>query len=299
MVSPRRRRHGPGTIRVVGRTPLHLDTDLGTNPDDLAALALVLAHPEADLVAVTTVDDADGARADLVRHCLRLAGRADVPVADPRSGDADRLLAAAVGSGTAVVAIGPLTNLARLEEDRPGTLAAARVVAMGGWLHPLGPGRPDWGPGRDSNVVADPAAARVVLGRAGALTLVTLADTVRATLRAGDLTRLRAAGPLARLLAEQVPAHAVSRGLTALAQGHAGLPDDLALFLHDPLTVAVALGWPGVSLTAARVRPEPADGGLRLVPDESGREVTVVDEVDGPAFVAWWLDLVAAHTAGP
>src|SRR5512136_820974 len=63
------------------KTLLHLDTDLGGDIDDLCALALVLAWPDADLLAVTTVAEHQGRRAGYVRYALKLAGRAEVPVA--------------------------------------------------------------------------------------------------------------------------------------------------------------------------------------------------------------------------
>jgi hypothetical protein len=46
---------------------VHVDTDLGDDPDDLSALAYLLARLDVDLVGVTTVDDPDGWRADLAR----------------------------------------------------------------------------------------------------------------------------------------------------------------------------------------------------------------------------------------
>ncbi len=58
-----------------------LDTDIGDDIDDAYALALILASSEIELVGVTTVFANTPARA---RHCqtiLKLAGRAEVPVA--------------------------------------------------------------------------------------------------------------------------------------------------------------------------------------------------------------------------
>ncbi len=53
---------------------LHLDTDLGTNIDDLCALAMVLRWADAELLAVTTNLEQDGRRAGCVRCALDLAG---------------------------------------------------------------------------------------------------------------------------------------------------------------------------------------------------------------------------------
>src|SRR5215471_10934687 len=60
---------------------VHLDTDLGGDPDDACALAMLLGWPGVDLIGITTTIDPGGRRAGCVAHCLRLAGREDVPVA--------------------------------------------------------------------------------------------------------------------------------------------------------------------------------------------------------------------------
>ncbi|HTE73343.1 MAG TPA: nucleoside hydrolase [Actinomycetes bacterium] len=279
---------------------LHVDTDIGGDPDDLAALALVAGRPDAELLAITTTVDPGGVRAGYARHVLDLLGLGHVPVAagagttlterriDPLPqlwpadlpaapsppGAAVRLLAASVRSGATVVAIGPLTNLALLERTEPGLLSGARVVVMGGWLRPPGSDLPAYGPDRDWNMAGDPDAAATVLAAAGDLTQVTLADTLRTSVRAEHLPRLRAAGRVGALLARQAEQYAALRDHGALAAAHAGLPDDLLHFLHDPLTVATALDWPGVTVASTGV----------------GRRA--VTAVDGKAFAEWWLSAV-------
>jgi purine nucleosidase len=270
---------------------LHVDTDIGGDPDDLAALALVAGRPDAELIGVTTTVDPGGVRAGYARHCLDLLGLRHVPVAAgagttltdgrrldplPQLWPAD-LPAAPSPPGAAVellASIGPLTNLALLERAEPGLLGGARVVVMGGWLRPPASDLPPYGPEADSNLACDPDAAATVLEAAGDLTLVTLADTLRTHVRAAHLPRLRAAGPVGALLARQAEEYARLRGHARLARAHAGLPADLLHFLHDPLAVATALDWPGV--TVARTAP--------------GRQA--VTAVDGKAFAAWWLSAV-------
>ncbi len=119
-----------------------------------------------------------------------------------------------------MVAIGPYTNLAALELLRPGSLTGVDVVVMGGWVRPPRRGLPAWGPERDFNVQWDTRAAQIVAGVAE-LTLATLPATLQAPLRAADLPRLRAGGPLGDLLARQSQAHAIDSGaLTAAAPGY-------------------------------------------------------------------------------
>jgi purine nucleosidase len=60
--------------------PLLLDTDIGTDIDDVYALILAAASPEFDLRAVTVVNDDVMLRARMARQALNLLGRQEVPV---------------------------------------------------------------------------------------------------------------------------------------------------------------------------------------------------------------------------
>lgn len=305
---------------------IHLDTDLGGDPDDACALALLLGTPGAELVGISTAIDRGGQRAGYVHHCLELLGRTDIPLiagaeveltrgrtaepyavpywprsAAPRPaprGAAHDLLLADIEADATIVTVGPYTNLALLERDRPGSLAQARVVVMGGWTAPPRPGLPQWGPDRDWNVQWDTSAARTVAASAGELTLTTLPVTLQAHLRAADLARLRAAGAFGRLLADQSERHAVESGKAELGPAYDGLPDDLLNFHYDPLAAAVATGWPGARVERQRLRTELRGETMHWVADPAGRPVDVVVDTDGPAFAAYWLDAVdRAHPA--
>lgn len=59
---------------------LHVDTDLGSDPDDACALAMLLGTPDVELTGITTTIDPGGQRAGYVHEVLALAGR-DVRVA--------------------------------------------------------------------------------------------------------------------------------------------------------------------------------------------------------------------------
>jgi purine nucleosidase len=306
---------------------VHLDTDLGSDPDDACALAMLLGWPDAELVGVTTSIDPGGQRAGYAAYCLGLLGRGDVPVVAgaerslshgtvagpvvedsrywptpvaPRpapDGAAVDLLRASVAGGATVVAVGPYTNLALLEQAQPGTLAAARVVVMGGWTRPPVAGLPAWGPGRDFNVQWDTYAAEVVATTCTRLTLCTLPVCLQAPLRAADLPRLRELGAMGELLAGQSEAHAVDSGKRALGPAYGGLPDDLVNFHYDPLACAVALGWPGAVVEETGLRVGMEGDLLRFRPDAEGRPVRVVADVDGVAFGEAWLDAVRAACA--
>ena len=303
---------------------IHVDTDFAGDTDDAAALAMVLGWPDTELVGVTTVADPDGRRAGYATHLLDLAGRGDVPVAagagtslttgramgglpdhgaywgdeevrarPAGTGAATALLVASIDLGATVVAIGPCTNLALLEEARPGLLQAARVVVMGGWVGPAPDGLPPWGPAMDWNVQCDPVATLTVLAACPCLTMVTLTAAMGAHLRRRHLPRLEASGQVGRLLARQARAHGDEHDMPSLARAHHGLPADLLNFQWDPVACAVALGWPGAPTVATRLRPAFTDGALHFEVG-AGTPTDVVLTVDGPAFEDRWLGAVAA-----
>ena len=309
---------------MLGSVRIHVDTDFAGDTDDAAALAMVLGWPDAELVGVTTVADPDGRRAGYVSRLLRLAGRDGVPVAagagtsvttgremgglpdhatywgddevparPGRPGAATAVLAASLDLGATLVAIGPCTNLALLEEAQPGILHAARVVVMGGWVAPPPEGFPPWGPSMDWNVQCDPTATLTVLAACQAPTLVTLAAGMGAHLRRRHLPTLEASGPVGRMLARQALAHEREHDVAALARAHAGLPTDLLNFQWDPVACAVALGWRGAPTVATRLRPRVVDGALSFEMG-AGTPADVALAVDGPAFEDLWLEAVTA-----
>jgi purine nucleosidase len=307
-------------------TRIHLDTDLGSDTDDLCALAMLLGWPGAELVGVTTSTDPGGRRAGFVHHALELAGRTDVPVAagadgsigglfspilipdywpeplPPRpspSGAALELLEANAGSGATIVAVGPYTNLAMLEAARPGQLASAGVVVMGGHHVTPRPGLPPWGMRDDFNVQQDAVAAALVFERCDPV-VVPLAVSIEVALRRAHLDALRDGGPLTRLIADQGEMHARDNGRTELPRDFPALPDDLLNFHYDPLACAVALGWDGVSVEPipCALEREP-DGLLRMEPRDGERALRTVTSVDAERFEAAWLDAVLVASARP
>jgi inosine-uridine nucleoside N-ribohydrolase len=287
---------------------------------------MLLGWPGVTVTGVTTNTDPGGLRAGMTAHALRLAGRADVPVAagaegtlaepmvpfefpdywpepiQPRPsppGAALELLAASAEAGATIVAVGPFTNLALLETARPGLLGRAGVVLMGGHVPPARPGFPPMGPDDDFNLQQDHLAARVVLERCDPL-VVPLAATAQVHLRAAHLPRLRAAGPLGALLADQGEAHARDQATTELGRSWPGLPDDLLNFQHDPLACAVALGWDGVAVEELPTGLETGGGRLRmtrLAAHPGARPLRVATAVNGPAFEEAWLAAVERASA--
>jgi purine nucleosidase len=305
-------------------TRIHLDTDLGSDTDDLCALAMLLGWPYAELVGITTSTDRRGLRAGFVQYALDLAGRAGIPVAagaegsigglfspveipdywpepiEPRpshAGDAIALLEASASAGAVVVSVGPYTNLAMLESARRGLLSSAGVVVMGGHHTSSRPGLPNWGIRDDFNVQQDPLAAAIVFERCAPI-VVPLAVSLEVALRASHLEDLRASGPLGRLIADQGEMHARDHGRVALALDHPALPDDLLNFQYDPLACAAALGWDGVAVETLRCAYErEPDRLLRMTLADDGAPLRTATAVDAARFEASWLDAVCRASA--
>lgn len=300
------------------RRAVHLDTDLGSDTDDLCALAMLLGWDGVDVVGVTTSTDPGGVRAGMVEHALALARRDDVPVRagaagslaglfvplefpdywpdavsprPARAGAALELLEANVEAGAVVVAVGPYTNVAMLEAARPGLLSSCELVVMGGHVTTPRAGLPPWGVDDDVNVQQDRFAAAVVFERCDPV-VVPLAVSLEAWLRAAHLPPLRSAGPLARLVADQAEMHARDNGRTALGRGWPGLPDDLLNFQYDALACAVAAGWTGARAERVPTELELRDGRLRMTRRPGARALRVVVEVDGPRFERDWMHAV-------
>jgi inosine-uridine nucleoside N-ribohydrolase len=303
---------------------IHLDTDLGGDTDDLCALALLLKWPGVVITGITTVAEDSGRRAGYTRYALALAGRPDIPVAAGADGscgryrsaiglpreevywpepiapaptpvtDALALLKRSIEAGARVVAIGPYTNLALLDEAQPGLLARTDLYLMGGHLHPIPSGFPQWDNTMDFNVQFDVTSARYLFERYSP-TLVPIEMTAQTALRRTYLPALRSAGALGNLLARQAEAFAHEcKYEEVYGRTCAGLPDDMINFQHDPLACAVALGWDGVTRESIPVRVAVRDGWLHEQVDEAGRVMTVVTAVEGTRFDDLWLRVVTA-----
>jgi purine nucleosidase len=300
-------------------TRIHLDTDLGSDTDDLCALAMLLGWPGAELVGVTTSTDPGGRRAGFVAYALELAGRSDVPFAagadgslgglfeplafpeywpepiTPRpssAGAALELLESNARGGAVIVAVGPYTNLAMLEAARPGVLAGAGVVVMGGHHTTPREGLPQWGRRDDFNVQQDAVAASIVFERCDPV-VVPLAVSLEVCLRRRHLAALRDAGSLGRLIADQGEMHARDNRRDELPRSFPGLPGDLLNFHYDPLACAVALGWDGALIGSVHCELErESDGLLTMTPRENGRPLRTVVGVDAERFEREWLEAV-------
>ena len=283
--------------------------------DDAIAILMALAAPNADVSGLTTVGG-NVPRARATRNALALlqaAGRPEVPVArgaarpitgryrpsvgfhgpgglsarlpepgnHPISETAIDFLGEQLASAPeeiTVVALGPLTNLSRLERKHPNILRrSAGVIVMGGAVETRG----NVTPKAEFNIHSDPRAASHVLGLDIPITLA-------------DLASCQQVG-ISREQAEGLTAHNQLGGLALrLLQGWFARDAGRQRFeFYDPLAVALALD-PQV----ATVRPvwlsvgtEPGEHwGETTVASEPG-PIAVAVEVDAPRFFRLLLGL--------
>jgi purine nucleosidase len=267
----------PGVQRVA------LDTDIGTDVDDLLALATILGSPELELVAVTTVYGDTLLRARMVAKALRLAGVRGVPVVpgerrtasgrevwwaghegvlfgDLAHEQVDAALDAAetLAAAPTVLGIGPLTDVAAALRV-PGR-AVNHLVLMGG----------DFASGAtEHNVRSDAVAAAEVFASGVQVTIVGVEQTERVHLRQEFLDDLAGRQGFGAVLAAEVEQYRAFSG-----RPHSVPHDVVAVLLcarPDLFTVV-----PGV----ISVVPEgPEEGRSDFAPDPGGphRVVTGFD----------------------
>jgi inosine-uridine nucleoside N-ribohydrolase len=283
-----------------------LDTDPGV--DDAVAILMALAAPEAELLGLTTVGgNVPLARA--TRNALALlaaAERSEVPVArgsarplrgrfrpsvafhgpgglsvrlpDPSVGVVGPNAIEFLGERLArrpgeitVAALGPLTNLARLERRSPGTLKlAAHIVVMGGAVDTPG----NVTPLAEFNFHSDAVAAREVLSCGVPLTLVDLAACRQVWVDREQAGRLHSPHPLGQLAGRLVQ------------NWFRRDPARQRFEFYDPLAIAVALDPGMVTTRRAAVSvgtSQDAHWGETTVTGATG-PISVAAEVDAERF---------------
>ena len=243
-----------------------LDMDPGV--DDALAIILAMRSPELNVLGLTTVSGNVPVELGTQNalKLLELVGRPDVPVFEGASrpiegepayayhvhgesglgdaelpppsvasrGDAVTYLLDSIaerGEQLTVIATGPLTNLAYVEERQPGILKKVKeIVVMGGAVREAG----NTTPTSEFNFHVDPLAARSVVISGARIRLVPL-DATRRVLLSGETLSSQAArhpSEVARFC-EEACRPALSRGDTQ--QGPPGI------HLHDPLAVGVVI----------------------------------------------------------
>ena len=235
------------------RRPAILDTDIGSDVDDILALVLLARGPEVDLIGVTTVYGDTLLRARMTRHVLDQMGRSAVPIGigaretltgrpvwwaghegqglpdlDKDQIDADHTATALLRQAAAehpgqldLFAIGPLTNVAEaISADESFAASLHHLYIMGGAF---------WMERAEHNIRCDPEAADVVFRSGIPMTICGLDVTLRVKLRETDLPRIgEAADGVGPMLEDQIRRWWEFTGANENP-------------LHDPLAVLAAL----------------------------------------------------------
>ncbi len=301
------------TIRAV------IDTDPGI--DDAVAILHALSSPAFDILGLTTVAGNIGIETTTrnAGRILALAGRGDIPViagapaplsrkgfdtadihgndglggvrfpepAVPPLADAVEWLAGLLmrepEGSIDILALGPLTNIARLVSDYPeAARRVRRLIAMGGAVDEPG----NVGPRAEFNIAADPEAADIVF-RAGLDTVLVPLDVTRKVRATRAYTAaLRETGVAAAAAsADLIDAYFLSTSGGESRPLHdpcvmlfAERPD---LFGLETLPIAVDLG-------------ETPDAGALDVDRKAGSAIAVAMKVDSGAV----LELLAVRLSG-
>jgi pyrimidine-specific ribonucleoside hydrolase len=175
-----------------------------------------------------------------------------------------------------ILALGPLTNIATLIQNRPDLLnRITRIVVVAGkqpgqLFHP---GRQWWFHFGDFNIAQDPRAAEVVLYSGARVTLVPFDLATNVTITAADLQRLRAGDAPARWIAD------VSRSWLAFWEQMLGQE---GFYPFDVLAVAYIAMPEYFTCRTTRAR---IGFSFYLEPFGMGRDLEVADGVAGPSVV--------------
>jgi purine nucleosidase/pyrimidine-specific ribonucleoside hydrolase len=257
--------------------PVIVDCDPGH--DDVFALWLAAGHPSLELLAVTTVGGNVPIEhtSRNARIALTVAGVTGVPVAAGAAGPLSRTLATAewihgenglggpalpeptvpldtrtasdliadtllaADEAVAILATGPITNVAAFLRDRPELAGRIReIVWMGGSTE-----RGNVTPYAEFNAWVDPDALAIVVGSGIRFTMVGLNVTHRALVTTAVRERLAAVGTRTAAFGDELLEFFCRRNDEVF-----GMPDGP---LHDPVAVAVLADPSCVELTHTRL----------------------------------------------
>lgn len=280
-----------------------IDTDPGV--DDAIALLMALSCPQIDVVGLTTTagNVPIGPATRNALAILESLGRPDIPVAKgatrplrgrfayarhvhsaeglthplppPTSRTSDtgavqflaQTLRANPGAVT-VIALGPLTNLARLHRDHPTVLPLAkRLLVMGGAVQTSG----NITPHAEFNFYSDPTAARLVMESGIPLTLIDMAPCRQVFLTSDDVASARPSSA-AGILAERLLASWFRQGATRERFN-----------MYDPLTLVAAIAPHAIKLRSVTMT---VDDSTTTDDRALWGRCRVLDENGGPVRVA-------------
>lgn len=188
-----------------------INTDLGDDVDDAAAIIMALHSPELEVIGITTVFKDTVKRAEMVLELCEKCGRRDIPVfvgfgspliERPDCKEAPiqyellekkKLISTELTAvdfiiqsvceipDLIIVEMGPMTNLALACYQEPEVMKLAKIIAMGGMFTQSAP---EW------NMKCDPEAARIVMDHVKYLTMFGLEITKHCVLEEQILQKI-------------------------------------------------------------------------------------------------------------
>ncbi len=301
----------PAALQDVTRRRVVLDTDLGSDPDDAMALAVLLGSDEVDLLGASTVYGDVELRARLLAGYAGLAGASvtvATGVAEPLSGkpvwvsgeegryfpgvpDLDAAGVVSDGLGWLLdrsresagdldlLAIGPLTNLAAALRAEPSFARGVRRVWMMGGLF-AAPGAEPGSDDPEHNFSSDAVAASEVLASGLPITVLGLELTRRLRLGEPELAALLRMGKLGAQLEKE----------TRAWMRYWDEPFDVP---HDAIAAVAMLRPDLFTVRTARVRvlPQGPRAG-QVVEDDAGTPLDIVTDLDRPAVTREILERI-------
>lgn len=282
-------------------TDIAFDTDIGSDVDDLLALAVIFASPSLSLRGVTTVYGNTTLRAQMVARACRLSDHLVRPIipglASTRSGrevwwaghegalmddldsesiDADADAVRLLAHSETVVAVGPLTNVAAaVETENP---LCKDFYVMGGRFT---------GAGAEHNIRSDADAAAVVFASGVPTTVVGLEQTTRVRVGNEVADLLATSGDFGALLAAEM------RQFWDFAQETSNVP-------HDPIAVLMITNPELFTFAEGHVTvaTDGDDAGVTtFAAEDGGPHRIVVDLDDASVAVEITARLIAAGSA--
>ena len=185
------------------------------------------------------------------------------------------------GKDLIIVALGPLTNIARVWQKYPQLLRrVGRIVTMGGAFGVPG----NTGPVAEFNYFVDPDAADTVLNSGLPITVVPLDVTEQVVITKQDLANLGRFHP-SRVLSF------VRKCVGPYMRYHLQTLGFEGGYLHDPMAMAIAVDPSLARFASARIRVERREGLARGMTDtisggkKTARVPKIAVRIDGRRFV--------------
>jgi len=245
-----------------------LDTDIGYDPDDLFALIFLHKLAGERLKLLVTANEVNGKRAKFAKQVLNSLNNSDTKVVEGLSLGSDKFTVDSLLAKTQdtfekdflsamkqvvddsesviYIGIGGFTNLARFIEAFPDQARKLKIFLMGGALNYER--HPGW---VEYNVRIDPPSARKVIESGCDISFI-MAQTTH-----NPILEVNATHPLyTKLLSKPDETSRLLREHCRLwfeEKGHGTL-------MHDPLTVAAALGYEFVNFYSSKIVLDEAGG---------------------------------------